>query len=148
MTLDEADYRSLINGMAAHYVEMMPSKDYQMVGRDVDIPGQDRSLGLIRVDFDDRNIYANDIESGQTVSSKDLVAGPFCNIADRKLIDYSCEPSISLPLANISSKESSSYDFYFEEEALLSSIEVQMFFEDLFGVTDIEEEWEVQVLDE
>ncbi|MFB6292526.1 MAG: hypothetical protein ABEI58_03995 [Candidatus Nanohaloarchaea archaeon] len=141
--------RKLVNGMADHYVEIMPDRDYQMVGHHVSVNGSYESLGILRVNFDRRRIYAEDIRDGDDVAATEkarLVAGDFCDDALMSLADYSCEPMTSVPLANIEPRESLEWDFYFRDDQVRDSMEAEIFFEDVFGTSDISSEYVVETL--
>lgn len=147
MDLTEAKYQAVVNGMADHYVGMMSGRDYQVVGRSLEVPSSDRPLGIMRVNFDDRIIYSQDVDDGSAASFKrELVAGEFCDHALMSLADYSCDPDVGVPLAEIEAVEDLEYDLYFESEEVKNSVEAQIFFEDVFGVEDWEDEFEVRTL--
>lgn len=142
------DYQAVVNGMIRDYVDLMPDRSYDMVGRNIVFPSEDQSLGVMRVDFDDRKIYSEDIQGREPKSWKrELVAENFCNYAIKNLADYSCEPLISMPLAEIEPVNNLEYDFWFQRAETLDSLEAQIFFEDLFDVKDIEQEFSVRVLE-
>ena len=144
----EESYESLANGMADHYVQLMPDRMYQVVGRGLIVPGKTTALGVMRVNFDDRRIYAEDIE-GDSVAGlrRELVAEEFCDKALSSLQRYSCEPVTSVPLTNIDSIEELDYDLYFENREVFRSAEAQEFFREIFGVDDIEDEFQVRFPD-
>jgi hypothetical protein len=146
--MKEPEYQAMVNGMVEHYVGMMQSKDYQVVGRNLDVSGLNDSLGVMRVDFNERRIYAEDIDDGQmhNIVKRELVASEFCSAALMELADYSCDAIVSVPLANIEEVEQLGYDLYFQDAEVMNSTEAEIFFEELFGVDNIEEEFEVRFL--
>ncbi|MFB6208196.1 MAG: hypothetical protein ABEJ69_02510 [Candidatus Nanohaloarchaea archaeon] len=136
------EHQRLVNGMAEHYAELMPDRDYQVVGHSIPFNDSSHELGVLRVDFEKRRIYAEDVrENGDIAAEKGrLVAGKFCDLALMELADYSCEAMTSVPLANIEPRDSLDWDFYFQDEETMYSTEAEIFFEEVFGVAEENED--------
>ena len=100
----DAEYLQSIENLSEFYVSRMPAEEYQMVGRLLDFPGSEKSVGVFRVDFKGWNVYSHDVIGSIPDMEREFAAEKFCNRVLGNAHGYSCGFFSTKPLQNSEDK--------------------------------------------
>lgn len=139
----DVDYLRAVDSLSEDYVQKMPDREYQMVGRLLDFSPVERHLGVVRVDFDTDSVVAEDVVSNVGDMDRELVTNKFCDeVTDSGI--YSCYSKTTQPLGNLESDRSvqeilDGWRLYFETQEIRDSTASAYFFDEFFDIDSLED---------